>query len=275
MAEEGTSNAPPPSPTPPASPTPAPRIQEAAQARPARQGPRPPLKHFKTRPPPKHLKLVLILSIVLGTFFLAGFALLILSLVSPDSHAVAWLFGPEAKEEVVEMGPLFTDQKNNVTLRPPLNWTINDPHDGWNLFIKSPVIEKGFSPLILFSVEVSPQRLDSYLKEHKQRIENDNKTVKWLSDEDPGPINGCPTRRLEFECQVPDDSGQIVKVHTLQYVIEDWPRFYRITGDVVADKFQRHLSRFEACAKSFTRLLPKPEASLPRGAFQKNPGSQP
>jgi hypothetical protein len=66
-----------------------------------------------------------------------------------------------------------------------------------------------------------------------------------------------------------DDAGQPVKVRTLQYVMEDWPRFYRVTCDAAAEKYKKYLARFEASAGSFKRILPKPESNLPPDAFKK------
>lgn len=156
-----------------------------------------------------------------------------------------------------KLGPEFEDRANNWTIRPPANWVIEDRHDGANIFIKGPR-EKGFPPLIIVSLEIKPGGMESYLQEHKGRIAFKDKKVKWLSEE-PDFIDGCPqTVRLEYECEDEMDDGNMVKVRALQYIMEDKPRFYRVTCFVSPENYEKYLPKFEACARSFRRTpLPK------------------
>jgi hypothetical protein len=171
------------------------------------------------------------------------------------------------------LGPEFKDQgsitRNYCALRPPLNWTVHDPHDDANVYFKGPK-EKGFSPLIIESAEIAPGGIVSYIKEHKARILAQDKTVVFdEKEEDEDVIDGCRAHRLVYDVDLPsetdkapDGSPMMVKVRTLQYIMEDRPRFYRITCHVRADQYRRFLSRFEASARSFKRLaIPQYEGS--------------
>jgi len=171
------------------------------------------------------------------------------------------LFAGRMTDSVTEGPPKlaaeFEDKTNNWTIRPPVNWVIEDRHDGANVFIKGPK-EKGFPPLIIVSLEIKPGGMESYLREHKGRIAFKDKQVKWLNEENDY-IDGCPsTVRLEYECSNEMDDGTTVRVHALQYIMEDKPRFYRVTCFVSPENFEKYLPKFEACARSFKRTpLPK------------------
>ena len=166
----------------------------------------------------------------------------------------------------------FRDVDNALGIRPPLNWSLEDPHDGANVYIKGPA-EKGFSPLIITSLEIAPGRLSTYIAEHKARIEAQDKTVQWV-EEDEDAIDGCRAWRLVYDVDLPTDeknedgSVKTVKVRTLQYIMDDHPRFYRVTCHIRADLYKRYLARFEACAHSFQRTtieqvnLPGPQVEL-------------
>jgi hypothetical protein len=169
---------------------------------------------------------------------------------------------PRATDGPPALGPEFKHNDNAIIIRPPLNWTIVDPHDQWNIFIKGPAVDHGFPPLLIASLEIAPGRMSSYIKEHKARIEAENKTVKWISEQDH-MIDNAHAVRLEFDCEMPleneknpDGSPKMGVVRSLQYVMEDSPRFYRVTAHVRADLYQKYLSRFEASAHSFKRMPP-------------------
>jgi len=152
----------------------------------------------------------------------------------------------------------FEDRANNYTIRPPVGWVIEDRHDGANIFIKGPR-EMGFPPLIIVSLEIKPGGMEAYLQEHKDRIAFKDKTVKWIGRQESDFIDGCPnTVRLEYECDDELDNGTTVRVHALQYIMEDKPRFYRVTCFVSPENYEKYLPKFEASARSFKRTpLPK------------------
>jgi hypothetical protein len=175
---------------------------------------------------------------------------------------------PALGKEFKDMG----EQRNSVSMRPPLNWTVSDPHDNANVYFKGPK-EKGFSPLIIESCEVAPGSLMSYVKEHKARIMAVDKTVKFEEkEEDEDVIDGCRAFRLVYDVDLPSETDKnadgtplIVTVRTLQYIMEDRPRFYRVTCHARADQFQRFLKRFEASARSWKRL-PMAQVTVPAQA---------
>ncbi|HYF49960.1 MAG TPA: hypothetical protein VEJ63_11170 [Planctomycetota bacterium] len=160
------------------------------------------------------------------------------------------------------MGKEFRDQENNFSIRPPLNWTIEDPHDGpnsttCNVYIKGPA-EKLFSPIVITSLEIAPGRLTTYVQEHKARMTVQDKSIEWI-EEDEDVIDGCRAWKMVYDVTLPTDeknedgTTQTVKVRTLQYILDDHPRFYRVTCHVRADQYKRYLARFEACAHTFQR----------------------
>lgn len=160
----------------------------------------------------------------------------------------------------------FEDKANNYTIRPPAGWVIEDRHDGANIFIKCPG-ETGFPPVVIVSLEVKPGGIESYLREHKGRIAFEDKTVKWLGEAEDDFIDGCPnTKRLEYECDAKLDDGSQTRVHALQYIMEDKPRFYRVTCFVSTELYEKYLPKFEACARSFKRTpIPKGVPQYLRG----------
>jgi hypothetical protein len=102
--------------------------------------------------------------------------------------------------------------------------------------------------------------LTSYLQLHKGRIELQDKTVKWISEDLGESIDGCPqTARLEYECTLEVENVGPVKVRALQYIMEDKPRFYRVTCFASSSTFEKYLPKFEASVRSFRRQ------PLPRG----------
>src|SRR4051794_18342771 len=86
----------------------------------------------------------------------------------PASKALLWLFvlissvivlliailtthvaTPPLEADTPQLGAEFTDSvNNNYTIRPPVNWHFEDPHDGANIYIKGPK-EKNFPPIIV------------------------------------------------------------------------------------------------------------------------------
>lgn len=213
-----------------------------------------PHKRWQPPPPQKFPVSLLLLFVLAGTGLVIGLTYIISNMVQPDPVTSP----PLAKE--------INDTNNNFTIRPPANWHVEDPHDGSNIYIKGPR-EKGFSPLVIVSLDIKPGNISSYLQEHKGRISFQDKTVQWISEETDESIDGCAnTARLEYDCVLPidphDESKGTVKVRTLQYIMEDKPRFYRVTCHVAADLYERYLDRFEACARSFKRI-PLPRVNVP------------
>ncbi|MFH0939330.1 MAG: hypothetical protein V1899_08630 [Planctomycetota bacterium] len=185
---------------------------------------------------------------------MASFLLVILSLL------IGKMAMPTIEEGPPALAKKFKDIKNGYTICPPLNWVIQDPHDGWNLYLKAPA-EKEFSSVIIVSLEIAPGQLASYLAEHRARIENQDKTIKWIGEAEEEVIDGCLAMKIEYDCDLQIDNDTSVKVRTRQYILEDRPRFYRITCHSRADKFDKYEARFDACARTFTRA-PEPPKSI-------------
>ena len=66
-----------------------------------------------------------------------------------------FLSAPVTESRPPALAKEFEEPNNNYTIRPPVNWFIEDRHDGNNIYLKGPR-EKGFSPLIIVSLEVKP-----------------------------------------------------------------------------------------------------------------------
>jgi hypothetical protein len=162
----------------------------------------------------------------------------------------------------------YIDTRNEVAITPPIGWKIDDRSQPGTLALLGPA-EHGCTPMVLVFWHLAPGRMESYLKEHKPRVEAESPdgNVQWLKDEETEKIDGCPTQRLEYLCdwQAGDD-GSTVKVHALQFVIEDQPRFYLITCFVAADVFDRYKTILDATARTFRRVpntTPLPAILLP------------
>ena len=54
--------------------------------------------------------------------------------------------------------------------------------------------------------------------------------------------------------KAPKDQKSVTTVKTVQYVVDDAPRFYRISGSVREDAFDKYLPRFDASANTFSVL---------------------
>jgi hypothetical protein len=144
-------------------------------------------------------------------------------------------------------------QAVGARIQPPMRWTLDQVPNDPNAFIRGPK-EKGYSPLVIVSMEEAPGDLEAYVKEQKARVASQDKTVKWLA-EAPATLDGRPATRLEYDFEDNAEPPAIgkVRVHGLQYIVEDKPKFYRVSCYVIADAFDRYLERFEACAKTFAR----------------------
>lgn len=168
-----------------------------------------------------------------------------------------------------------TEHKGNrhwerYAIRPPVYWHIQDHVENTSIVFKGPR-EDGYPPIIIVACTDGPGRLASHVQEHKARLSTQEKSVQWLSEEIDQGIDGCEAKRLEYDCLMPrvkprseksenSDAEEMVKVRTLQYILEDPAigkrpaRFYRITCHVAEHAYARYLARFEACARSFRRL---------------------
>jgi len=166
-----------------------------------------------------------------------------------------YLTANEPEAAVPKLGAEFTDPIHmSFSIRPPANWVIEDPHDKTNIYLKGPR-EPGLRPLIIVSLDIAPGSLNSYLQLHKGRIEAEDKSVTWISEDSGESIDGCPnTARLEYECNFEAANKEQVRVRALQYIMEDKPRFYRVTCFVPASLYEKYLPRFEASARSFRRV---------------------
>jgi hypothetical protein len=178
--------------------------------------------------------------------------------------ALLWLMmRTKAEPGGPKLGDEYRDPVNNYSIHPPYNWRLEDPHDGYNFFIVGPR-ERGFSPLIMICVDVQPGELDEYLKDYKSLTQFKEKTLQFTSDA-RDRVDKTECARLEYDCDLQTDDGKTVKIHSLQYIIPDPPRFYRITCSVRGELFPNYLTRFEAAARSFKRLPPTTQ-TVPRMA---------
>jgi len=154
----------------------------------------------------------------------------------------------------------FREPVNGYSIQPPINWTIVDAHDGHNIRFLGPR-ERDFPPLIETCLDIAPGHLESYIRELKGRVKVANATVDYVR-ETSEKLDGCDAMGLEYDSPLVMDStykrGKTikndVKIHSLQYIIEDAPRFYRVTCTARADIFERYRERFETSARTFKRL---------------------
>jgi hypothetical protein len=151
------------------------------------------------------------------------------------------------------LGPVMNLPTVGARIQAPMRWSLVQYPGNPNAILQGPK-EKGYPPLIEVSVEEAPGDLATYVKEHKARIEVEDKTVKWGAESE-ATIDGRPASRIEYDWTSKAEPPLIgdVRVRSLQYVIEDKPKFYRISCAVTADAYERYLERFEASAKSFQR----------------------
>lgn len=186
---------------------------------------------------------------ILAMLLLGVIVILLIQTNSPSPNKA-----PELAEE-------FRDTaSNSYAIRPPLNWILQDPHDGRNFFIKGPR-ESGYIPLMIICVDVAPGRLDSYMKEYKGRQQAEDPSIKF-DEESTLKVDGFDASRLVYTWTSPNTDGSQTKVKSVQYIVCDAPRFYRVTCSVREDLFDKYLPRFEASAKTF-KILPLPETKVP------------
>jgi hypothetical protein len=178
-------------------------------------------------------------------FFATGMAVVLVVVI------IYLMMRTKTEAATVKLGEEYVDRVNNYSIHPPYNWALNDPHDGRNFYIMGPR-ERGMTPMVLICLDVAPGDLESYLKTYKSDLQKLEPTVNWISDE-LARIDKTDGRRLEYECDNPTDDGKTARIHCVQYIIPDPPRFYRVTCTVRADLFQNYLERFEASARSFKR----------------------
>lgn len=162
----------------------------------------------------------------------------------------------DSAEKVFNSGPQlqgeFNDRHNSYGIRPPVGWTIRDPHDQKNIYITGPN-DAVFPPMIVINLDIKAGSIASYMQEHKGRIQFENKTAQFISD-DPDSIDGAvATRRFVYDLDHVADNGQTIRLRTLQYILEDKPRFYRVTCHARVEDFDRLLPFFEASARTLRR----------------------
>lgn len=178
-------------------------------------------------------------------FFASGMAVVLV-------FVIIWLmWRTKTETSVVKLGEEYHDPVNNYSIHPPYNWKLDDPHDGRNFYILGPR-ERGLTPMVLICLDVAPGDLESYVKTYKSDLQNAEKSVKWISDE-KDRVDKTDCERLEYECDMATDDGKTARIRSMQYIIPDPPRFYRVTCSVRADIFQQYLERFESSARSFKR----------------------
>lgn len=236
-----------PATTDPASPAPVPAGKGGIAGTPHEPAKSTPPRRWA--PQPKKISRGLAITLIASaTAMVLGLGFLTVKMLTP---------APEA--EVPRLDQEFTDPINSYSIRRPLGWRIEDPHDKSNIFLKGPK-EPGYSPFIVSSLDVAPGSLASYLQLHKGRVEAQDKTVKWISEDLGESIDGCPhTARLEYEFTEETEQAGKVQVRALQYIMEDKPRFYRVSCYVAANLYEKYLPKFEASVRSFRRL-PLPRA---------------
>jgi hypothetical protein len=232
----------------------APQVTPAAAATPAVSAERteaakkalPPRRKWATPPPPagnKWVWRVVFIATFVAVLLLGVIVLLLVNSNKPDE-------APKLAEE-------FRDTVNsNYAIRPPVNWILLDPHDGRNFNIVGPK-ERGFLPLMQICFDVAPGHLDSYLKEFEARDLAGTQLVSQTREK----LDGKDTARLLYtwDTVTEDSEKKPVKVKTVQYILEDVPRFYRITCSVREDLFDKYIARFEASVKTF-KILPITES---------------
>lgn len=145
----------------------------------------------------------------------------------------------------------FKDQEDSFLIKPPAHWVLQDRYPGTSIVMKGPP-EKGFPPLILVCLDIAPDRLKPYLEEYKARLQHEDKSIRFLAEEEDA-LDGCRTMRLEYDCDYANEQGKVVKVRSLQFILDNRPRFYRITCQVDAGSYDKYKAVFEASARSFQR----------------------
>jgi len=176
--------------------------------------------------------------------FLAGIA----GCGAPPAAPVAAPIPPPTLGKALNMPEI------GASIQPPLHWTIDQLPGDPNATLRGPK-EKGFPPIILCSIEQAPGGLQAYVREHKARIESQDKTVKWISEQET-TLDGRPAIRLQYNTESDAALPAIgkLRIGALQFIVEDKPTFYRITCFVAAAAYEKYEERFIASAKTFKRL---------------------
>jgi hypothetical protein len=155
----------------------------------------------------------------------------------------------------------FIDSDDNYAISPPKGWTLKDRIPDTSIVIQGPR-ERAFSPIITVALDIAPGRLASFIDEYKGRMQHQQPGLRWLREEEAW-VDGMRAVLLEFEFEFQDsDNAPKKELRSLQLVLEDGYRFYRVTGTATTETYSKYAAHFEACARSFRRLpLPK---SVPR-----------
>lgn len=202
----------------------------------------------------------------ISPLILIGFVVLGAGLVGAllyFSHSVVSESTEELLNRGVQLQGEFVDRHNSYGIRHPVGWKIRDPHDQKNIYITGPN-DKVFPPMVVINLDIKAGGIASYIQEHKGRIQFENKSAQFISDE-PDSIDGAlATRRLVYDMDHVNDQGAVVRIRTLQYIMEDKPRFYRVTSHARVEHFDAMLPYFEAVSRSFrrTRVPAKTPAPL-------------
>ena len=178
--------------------------------------------------------------VVVATAFVFFFGIVIVQMKISSNEPVPLL-----------LAEAFKDQEDSFTIRRPVRWVLHDRYPGTSIIIKGP-FEKGFSPLIIVALEIAPDRLVPYMEEYKARLQHDDKSIRFLTEEEDA-LDGCRAMRLEYDCEYINDQKQSVKIRSLQYILDNRPRFYSITCQVNAEYYDKYKAIFEASARSFHR----------------------
>jgi len=181
--------------------------------------------------------------------------ILALALFMLDSIQLYQLAGP------VVLDKEYVSPTDNFSICGPINWPKEEDVSGNSLVIKGPS-EKGQGPVVLVSFDIAPGRLVAYAEEHKKRLEHEDPTLKWLSEEDTW-IGGTHVIRLEYECQYkPNEEQSAVGIRVLVYLYDAKPRFYRVMCYSADTCWERYSQKLEACAETFLlKPIPVPNVN--------------
>jgi len=157
-----------------------------------------------------------------------------------------------------KLGDEFRDQVRDMAdfaFSPPRKWNIDDRTTPYTYYVQGPK-ESGFSPLMIYASITAPGSIQAFLDEHKKRIEIEEPSTKFISEEEDA-IDGCRVKRIEYDCDYKaSDESPVVKLRTVQFIVKDpsFPVFYKITCHAKMETFASHLPLFEASAHSFRRV---------------------
>lgn len=172
--------------------------------------------------------------------------------------ALHYVLTPAPVVAKVVLGDEFRDRVNEMAdfaFSPPRHWNIDDRTQKYTYYVQGPK-EVGFSPLMIFTSTAAPGTMSTFLDEHKKRIQNEEPSTQFISEEDDS-IDGCRAKRIEYDCEYREtDTSPLVKLRTLQFVVKDpsFPVFYKITCHSTLETYASHVPVFEASAHSFRRV---------------------